>query len=333
MLEAERWNDSRRDWLGRRLGVALARATPDIQATREIARSLPTQERCLRYWMAVKSADSRTELATLAGAGIADLYGQWSRQTFAQVPPGAANFAPPVIAGEPPDSVDRLLRAGSKTEALRQWRRHRRSRPPIPREALAAAAATAGHGWPTDSIHWLLAGYPELGTVNMDSAPENVVRAYLPLRFREAIAAAAHEAGLDPWLIAGVARQESGFAAHAMSSRGAIGVMQLLPSTARLHAQALGLGSQPDLRDPEVNLRLGGRELSALMRRFGAVEPALAAYNGGLTRVRGWWKRWPDRSRFTEEIPVPETYNYVRRVVFLSEAYRVTYHEEWSETQ
>jgi soluble lytic murein transglycosylase len=141
--------------------------------------------------------------------------------------------------------------------------------------------------------------------------------------------AAARESGLDPWLIAGVARQESGFAAHAVSPRGAIGVLQLLPSTARLHARALGLGSQPDLRDPESNLRIGARELSALIRRFDEVEPALAAYNAGVTRVRGWWKRWPDRHRFTEEIPVPETYNYVRRVVYLSEAYRLVYEEEW----
>jgi soluble lytic murein transglycosylase len=134
-------------------------------------------------------------------------------------------------------------------------------------------------------------------------------------------------------LIAGVARQESGFAAHAVSPQGAIGVLQLLPSTARLHAQALGLGSQPDLRDPELNLRLGARELSALIRRFGDVEPALAAYNGGLTRVRGWWKRWPNRYRFTEEIPVPETYNYVRRVVFLREAYQLAYEKEWRRAQ
>jgi soluble lytic murein transglycosylase len=105
--------------------------------------------------------------------------------------------------------------------------------------------------------------------------------------------------------------------------------MQLLPSTARLHAKALGFSSQPDLEDPKLNLRLGARELGTLIRRFGAVEPALAAYNGGLTRVRSWWKRWPDRYRFTEEIPVPETYNYVRRVVFLSEAYRQVYDEEW----
>ena len=167
----------------------------------------------------------------------------------------------------------------------------------------------------------------------MDRAPYNAVRVYLPLRWREAVTAAAHETALDPWLLAGVARQESGFVAHAVSPQGAIGVLQILPPTARLHTQALGLGAEPDLRDPELNLRVGARELSALIRRFGAVEPALAAYNGGLTRVRGWWKQWPERHRFTEEIPVPETYNYVRRVVFLSEAYRLVYDEEWRRAQ
>lgn len=328
VLETEAWRDARREWLGRRLGLALARAG-EILAVRELARSLPTQERCLRYWLAVASADSSDELATLADASIADLYALWARQALALPTPQVSSLALAVPAGAPPVSVERLLTAGTTSEALRQWGRIRRSRPPTPAEALSAAQHAANHGWSTDSIRWLRAGFPELGTIGMNEAPENVVRSYLPLPFKEEIEAAANEAGLDPWLIAGVARQESGFVPHAQSPKGAIGILQLLPSTGRLHARALGLGSHPDLRDPAVNLRLGARELGFLVRRFGAVEPALAAYNGGLTRVRGWWKRWPDRQRFTEEIPVPETYNYVRRVVFLAEAYRLVYEDDW----
>ena len=332
-LEAEGWNDSRRDWLGRRLGLALIRSTPDSPAIGELTRSLSTQSRCLRYWRAVNPSDGSAELSALAEAKVADLYGRWAREALSQSSAASTAFLPNLKVGEPPESVGRLLAVGSKSEALRQWRRIRRARPPIPEEALAAAELAAGHGWATDSIRWLRSGFRELGSVDMNRVPENVVRAYLPLRWREAVMAAAREAGLDPWLVAGVARQESGFVAHAMSPRGAIGVLQLLPSTARLHSRALGLGSQPDLREPELNLRLGARELGALMRRFGAVEPALAAYNGGLTRVRGWWKRWPERHLFTEEIPIPETYNYVRRVIFLSEAYRLAYEEEWRKTQ
>jgi soluble lytic murein transglycosylase len=332
-LEAGRWDDPRRDWLGRRLGIALIRSAPNNAAIDQLARSLPSQERCLRYWMAISSSNRSTELTVLADTGVADLYGQWSRDALNLPSPSVPAFGRDLTAGEPPESVGRLLAAGSKTEALRQWRRMRRSRRTTPAEALGAAELAIGHGWSTDSIRWLLSGFQELGTVNMDRASENAVRAYLPLRWQGALTSAARETGLDPWLIAGVARQESGFVAHAMSPAGAVGVLQLLPSTARLHARALGLGSKPDLKDPELNIRLGAYELSALMRRLGAVEPALAAYNGGLTRVRGWWKRWPDRHRFTEEIPVPETYNYVRRVVFLSEAYRLVYEEEWRKAQ
>jgi soluble lytic murein transglycosylase len=332
-LEAEGWINGRRDWLGRRLGVALALSGGEDPAVLELARNLPSQARCLRYWIAANSPDPSLEFEALADVGVADLYAQWSLQALARHPTEGRGLGPPVPAGQPPSSVDRLSAAGAETEALREWRRVQRARSSIPAEALAAAELAADNGWSTSSIRWLRAAFPELGTVNMNEAAENAVRAYLPLRWSEAVVAAARETGLDPWLIAGIARQESGFVAHARSPRGAIGVLQLLPSTARLHAGALGLGSQPDLEDPEINLRLGARELGALMRRFGAVEPALAAYNGGLTRVRGWWKRWPDRHRFTEKIPVPETYNYVRRVVFLSEAYRQVYEEEWRRGQ
>jgi soluble lytic murein transglycosylase len=328
-LEATNWTDSRREWLGRRLGVALTKVNGTEEIVRDIARSLPAQRRCLRYWTAVNSAFGDHELGALADVEFADLYARWAQQALARPPKPSINLEAPFNPGVPPESVSRLFAVGSPIAALGQWRRIRLSRSPMPREAIAAAEAAAKHGRPTDSIRWLRAGFPELGSVEMSIVPENVVRAYLPLRFEKALVAAARESGLEPWLIAGVARQESGFAAHAVSPRGAIGVLQLLPSTASTHARALGFGSHPDLRDPETNLRIGARELSALVRRFGAIEPALAAYNAGVTRVRGWWKQWPERHRFTEEIPVPETYNYVRRVVYLSEAYRLVYEEEW----
>ncbi len=129
-----------------------------------------------------------------------------------------------------------------------------------------------------------------------------------------------------------MARQESTFNAHARSPANARGVLQLLPSTARLHARKLGLGSRPDLEDPAINIRLGAQELAWLIRRFGATEPALAAYNAGDRRVRRWWKRWPEAESFTESIPIPETYNYVRRVVFLSDAYRQIHADAWRTT-
>jgi soluble lytic murein transglycosylase len=322
-LEATSWTDPRREWLGRRLGVALAIRGGHPDRVLDIARGLPDQARCLAYWAASSASPAvAPDLDALAAAPVPDLYGRWSLDTLGRAGSTASPVAPAVVPGGPPASVQRLLDSGAEKEAAREWRRIRRARPPTPDEALAGANLAADVGQLNDSITWLRAGFPELGTTDMTRAPENAVEAYLPLRWRSALMTAAAEFGVDPWLLAGIARQESTFTAHAVSPRGATGVMQLLPSTASPHARALGLAGAPDLRDAELNLRLGAREFAHLLQRFGAVEPALAAYNGGETRVRGWWKRQSDPRRFTEDIPIPETYTYVRRVVFLSEAYR-----------
>jgi soluble lytic murein transglycosylase len=332
-LEIARWRDPRREWLGRRLGIALIHRGNASEEVRALARSMPSQRRCLRYWLATSSPQGVPELQFLARAGVADLYGRWSRDTLHLPPPHEVRLGSPVLAGQPPSSVRRLIDVGAERAAADQWRRVRRQRSTTPDEAIAAAELAARRGMTIDTIRWLRTGFPELGTVDMTEAAENAVLAYLPLQWPEELIAASRESGLDPWLIAAVARQESTFTAHAVSPRGAIGVLQLVPSTARGHARALGLGSSPDLRDPELNIRLGARELGYLVRRFGALEPALAAYNAGETRVRGWWRRHSDPQRFTEDIPVPETYNYVRRVVYLSEAYRLAHHKAWGGSQ
>jgi len=324
-LEAAGWDDGRRDWLGRRLGVALAIRGGDPGRVFAIAGALPDQARCLNFWVASSSAAARPDLEEIAAAPVSDLYAKWALDALGRTPGADARAVPPVAPNDPPASVQRLLDVGAQKEAAREWRRIRRARQPSPGEAIAGADLASRLGQFNDSITWLRTGFPELGTVDTTAAPANAVEVYLPLRWRSALMSAAAEFGIDPWLVAGIARQESTFTAHAVSPRGAVGAMQLLPSTAGSHARALGLGSSPDLHDAELNLRLGARELAHLLRRFGAVEPALAAYNGGETRVRGWWKHQPDRFRFTEEIPIPETYTYVRRVVYLSEAYRQVY--------
>jgi soluble lytic murein transglycosylase len=324
-LEAIGWADQRREWLGRRLGVALALRGGDPGRVLEIAGALPSQARCLQFWNAASAASREAALEDLAAVPVPDLYAGWSLTELGRTGPPAAATAPSIQPAEPPSPVQRLLDAGADQAAAREWRRIRRARPPTPEEALAGATLAARLGQLNDSITWLRAGFPELGTTDMTRAPENAVAAYLPLRWRSALMAAAAEFGVDPWLVAAIARQESTFTSHAVSPRGATGVMQLLPSTAGAHARALGIGTAPDLRDAELNLRLGARELAHLVRRFGAVEPAVAAYNGGETRVRAWWKRQSDPRRFTEEIPIPETYTYVRRVVYLREAYRQIY--------
>jgi len=322
------WEDERKEWLGRRLGLALADRAGGTRGAAEVGSGLPSHARCLRYWSA-PGGRRRTVLRELAAAALADVYGQWARAELGIDAPAVVALPAAVGAAPPPRSVQTLLDWGLGDEGARQWLWTLRTRGATPAEAVAAAEMESAHGHRGTAVSVLRAALPELGTVAMASSPEDAVKAYLPLHWERELLAAARESGLEPWLVAGVARQESLFDPRACSPRGAMGLLQLLPSTARGHALSLGLGAAPDLYDPALNLRLGARELARLVRRFGALEPALAAYNAGEGRASRWWKERPERRAFTEAIPIPETYSYVRRVMFLAEAYRLVHAPLW----
>jgi soluble lytic murein transglycosylase len=326
-LEVRGWSSDRRDWLGRRLGVALAKGG-DRRSAVELADAIRDHERCIRWWL----ADGRPEaLRKLVSDPVDDLYSRWSREDLGLANGGAPPRQPDLAPGDPPSAVGWLLDRGEPRLAAAEWQRDAADRPPSAAEAIAAAALSESLGRRNDAIRWLRRGVPELGGIDTLSAPRNAVRAYLPLDWTAELEAAAREHGLPPWLLAGVARQESTFLPAARSAAGATGLLQLMPGTATGHARSLGLPRPVDLTDPAVNLRLGARELADVLRQFGALEPALAAYNAGPSRVRRWWRRWNDPRELTEAIPIPETYGYVRRVVFLADAYRLAYADEWKE--
>jgi soluble lytic murein transglycosylase-like protein len=331
-LEAAYPGHERRSWLGRRLGLALVLSGAAPETVGDLASALPDHRRCLWYWQAAVSAEP-AGLEGLAADPIADLYGVWAARAVGAGGREAGWVQAPATGGaEPGFAVAWLLEAAGVDEASQEWQRQLAIRRPTAAEAVAAAELAARAGKPNTAIRTLLAGFPELGSVGIAAVPVDATRAYLPLVWADHLATAADETGLEPWLIAALARQESTFVADAVSPAGARGVLQLLPSTAQSHARALGLGSRPDLADPAVNIRIGARELARLVRAFGAVEPALAAYNAGEGRVRRWQRRWPDPRMLTESLPIPETYTYVRRVVFLAEAYRQVYADAWKET-
>jgi soluble lytic murein transglycosylase-like protein len=329
-LEAVGWDHPRRSWLGRRLGVALARLGADDRVIDGVAAALPEHERCLRFWQSLARSESGA-LTDLASAPIHDLYGRWAS---IEVPGGGRRPyepADPVGAAEPTPAVAWLLENAGPAEASDEWQRLFGLRRPTRSEAVAAAELAEHAGRANTAIRLILVGFPEMASTAIAVSPVDAASAYLPLRYSDHLVAAADRFGLDPWLLAALARQESTFIAHARSPAGARGVLQLLPSTARMHSRALGLGSRPDLEDPAINIYLGARELATLIRKYGALEPALAAYNAGERRVRRWWRRWPDPEVFSESVPIPETYSYIRRVVFLSDAYRRIHAQAWGE--
>ncbi len=118
---------------------------------------------------------------------------------------------------------------------------------------------------------------------------------------------------LDPYLVLSVIRQESAFNQRARSSAGALGLMQLRPSTAR----ELERVSRNQLWKPQVNIRLGVKYLKKLVSSFdGDVELALAAYNAGPNRIKQWLKRYPISNRllFLDLLPLKETREYVSSI-------------------
>ncbi len=130
---------------------------------------------------------------------------------------------------------------------------------------------------------------------------------------------------IDPALALSIVRQESEFYVEAVSSARALGLMQLLPSTARSVARALKLPYDRErlTTDPVYNMRLGSRYLHRLLARFrGSFVLAIAAYNAGPSRANQWIKRFgdPRSSRvnlidWIEWVPFGETRNYIQRVL------------------
>lgn len=153
-------------------------------------------------------------------------------------------------------------------------------------------------------------------------------RLFYPLPYRDSIVTYAHREGLDPLLVAAVARVESKFYPRARSNQGALGLMQLMPDTARLAAGHLGLPFEPDrLYNPDYNLRLGSWYLARLLEEFGDVNPALAAYNGGRGHVHEWLNGgvWDGSYANLRQVPFPETREFVRRVRQDYRIYRFLY--------
>ena len=152
-------------------------------------------------------------------------------------------------------------------------------------------------------------------------------RAY-PYDLREVIEQTAGQYDLDPLFVAAVVRTESHFNAEAQSSAGAVGLMQLMPDTARWIAKKNDWDYSDELLlDERYNIQLGCWYLDYLNDRFdGDSDRLLAAYNAGENNVR----RWVEEGRFdgdTPDIPFRETRSFVQKVMNAYEKYHMLYGE------
>lgn len=148
-----------------------------------------------------------------------------------------------------------------------------------------------------------------------------------PLRYTDLIQENADRFGLDPYRVAAVIKTESDFDAEAVSRAGAMGLMQIMPETGSWIAEKLGVADfRPAmLLEPECNITFGCWYLRFLDERFGG-DPDLmaAAYNAGHNKVSSWLE---DESvsgdgEHLQDIPYPETRDYVKRIAGAYEHYR-----------
>ncbi|MFN3921904.1 MAG: lytic transglycosylase domain-containing protein [Caldimicrobium sp.] len=126
-------------------------------------------------------------------------------------------------------------------------------------------------------------------------------------RFEKIFAEVAKQFDLDPYLLKAIAKVESNFNPKAVSPKGAMGVMQLIPATAQL----VGVS---DPFDPIENIYGGAKYLRWLLDEFGDLRLSLAAYNAGPEAVR----------QYRGVPPYAETVNYVKKVLYFYDLYKKT---------
>ncbi|HYA65782.1 MAG TPA: transglycosylase SLT domain-containing protein, partial [Burkholderiaceae bacterium] len=302
---------------------------PDWAALRKvIARMSPEQQADSTwiYWNAeALAAQGKIEEARAAWRSIAERFSFYGRLAAERL------GMPLVLAGPPPPPdpalVDELalrpgfLRArklydlGMRDEGNREWGWELRG---MDDATLHAAAELARRYGALDRM---------ISSSERTRALVDIAQRY-PTPYRELMAATSAPLSLDPAWVYGLIRQESRFIEDVRSNVGAVGLMQLMPSTARFVARRIGIDDYraDRIADVKVNLRLGTEYLKLVFDdQDGQALLASAAYNAGPRRVRRWravLARPVDGALFVETMPVGETRDYVKRVLFNTVVYR-----------
>jgi soluble lytic murein transglycosylase len=227
------------------------------------------------------------------------------------------------------DRAAELVRLGWRNEAREELLLATRRAPPASDRATEVADALALLGADDEALRIVRRHFApalERGDAALSST---VWRRAYPSHLLAAIRSRTEDR-VDPYLIAGLIREESVYDPRALSPVGAIGLMQLMPETGRRVAREVGLSgfAVEQLYTPDVNLTLGVRYLADLLERFAGNEAyAVAAYNAGPEAVARWLEAGPPRSieEFIEEIPFSETRGYVKRVLRSAWLYRGLY--------
>jgi soluble lytic murein transglycosylase len=290
----------------------------DWKAVLAAIQALPPEEAreaTWRYWRARalrQLGDSEASTALLKGlARELSFYGLLAAEEvqapvaldWSGVPPAPADLER--IRALP--GIQRALalyRADFDNEALREWIWALRGRDD--RDLIAAAEVARLANEPDRAIN----------TADRTLQLHDFAQRY-PIPHREALAASAKQWALDEAIVYSIIRQESRFMPEARSRVGAMGLMQLMPATARWVARQIPVQpfSPAMLSQPEVNIRMGSYYFHRVLDDLGHPLLATAAYNAGPGRARRWRdERALEGAIYAETIPFSETRDYVKKV-------------------
>ena len=257
----------------------------------------------------------------------------------------ARSAVQPMVADAPPPpansaTIRALLAAGLLTDALNELQYAQRVWGDSP-SIQATVAWTRQQQSRTESgmrrfqllrgaINTMRRAYPQFMAAGGEELPREVLTVIYPIAYWDLIRKHADANGLDPYFVAALVAQESTFVADVRSGANAYGLMQLLPSTARMYARRLGIPySTRVLTDPESNIRMGTAYLADKVKEFGGLHFALASYNAGERAVRRWQDERPglETEEFVDDIPYPETQTYVKKILGTADDYRRLYRD------
>lgn len=315
-----------------RLLLRLGRFAEAHQLTQKLPAEQATHSRW-RYWQArsLQLAQPGNQAVSMLYQNVAnerDFYGFMAADYLAQ--PYRIDHRPAVIAPSVAEKVRRtpgiqraieLNALGQTTDGRREWYHASRQ---FDRDALIAQARLGYNmGW----------YFPAIRTISQARYWDDLdVR--FPVVHRDTFAREANTRGISTTWAFAITRQESGFMSDARSGVGAMGLMQLMPDTARETARkfSIPLRSPQQTLDPEVNIQLGAAYLSQVYRQFDSNRIlASAAYNAGPGRVRQWLRDGNAQpvDVWIETIPFDETRQYVQNVL----SYAVIYGEKLGNPQ